>query len=179
MHENDRIVVHSSSSALWRTPPKLFAKLHVEAEFHVDLAADATSSLLGGDYFGLDHVEAWRRNGLAVPWGATYRHGFFNPPFSRDAGLPIEPWVRKAYQESLLCGFTSFGLIPVRTSTKWWNDWVMVADEIRTIPHRVKFLYPDGSEGTSAPFDSCVAVWRPRGGRPSSTPPRFFPWDYL
>ena len=179
MNEHDRLVVHSSSSSVWRTPPKLFAKLAFEGGIEVDLAADATSSLCGNDYYGPDHYVAARRDGLAVTWGAVYRVGFFNPPFSRDEGLPIEPWVRKAYQESLLCGFSAFGLIPVRTSTKWWSDWVMLADEIRTIPHRVKFLYPDGSEGTSAPFDSCVAVWRPRSGRPACTPPRFFAWDYL
>lgn len=181
MNANDQRVVHSSQSELWRTPPDLVFKLCQETEFSVDVAADSSSRLFGErEYFGPDHPNQAFRDGLDVSWAAAYGAGavgFMNPPFSRAGGMPIGPWIEKAWQETVF-GFTTFGLIPVRTSTKWWQNHVMLADEIRIIPHRVKFLLPDGTEGSSAPFDSCVVVWRPRGGRPTSMPPRFFTWDY-
>lgn len=48
-------------------------------------------------------------------------------------------------------------LIPSRTDTRWWHDYVMLADEIRFIRGRLHF---DGhSQG--APFPSAIVIWRP------------------
>ena len=47
------------------------------------------------------------------------------------------------------------GLVPSRTDTAWWHDWVMRADEIRLVKGRLKF----GEHKNSAPFPSAVVVW--------------------
>ena len=47
-------------------------------------------------------------------------------------------------------------LIPARTDTKYWHDYVMKADEIRFVRGRIKF----GDETNSAPFPSAVVVFR-------------------
>ena len=48
-------------------------------------------------------------------------------------------------------------LIPARTDTAWWHDYVMKANEIRLVRGRLKF----GGAKNSAPFPSAVVVFRP------------------
>ena len=51
-------------------------------------------------------------------------------------------------------------LLPARTDTRWWRDYVMCASELRFISGRVKF----GNANTGAPFPSVVAIF----GTPTS-----------
>jgi len=46
-------------------------------------------------------------------------------------------------------------LLPARTDTKWWRDYVMRASELRFISGRVKF----GDAKTGAPFPSVIAIF--------------------
>ena len=74
-----------------------------------------------------------------------------NPPYGRGIGV----WLKKAYETSqnestVVC------LIPSRTDTKWWHDYVMQAAEIRFVKGRLKF---DGHKN-SAPFPSAVVVFK-------------------
>jgi site-specific DNA-methyltransferase (adenine-specific) len=46
-------------------------------------------------------------------------------------------------------------LIPSRTDTIWWHDFVMKATEIRFIEGRLKF----SEYHNSAPFPSCIVVF--------------------
>lgn len=73
-----------------------------------------------------------------------------NPPYGREIGA----WIKKAYQESLL-GATVVCLVPARTDTRWWHDYVMKAKEIRFLRGRLKF----GSAINSAPFPSAVIIF--------------------
>jgi len=65
----------------------------------------------------------------------------------------IGDWVRKAYVEAQK-GITVVMLLPSRTDTRWWHDWVMKAKEIRFVKGRLKF-----SNAGSAPFPSAVVVF--------------------
>jgi hypothetical protein len=65
-------------------------------------------------------------------------------------------WIRKAH-ESSLAGATVVCLIPARTDTRYWHDYV-VRGEIRFIKGRLKF---GGNGSASAPFPSAVVVFRP------------------
>lgn len=85
--------------------------------------------------------------GLDRPWGTST---FVNPPYSE-----IARWIQKGYEESLL-GKTVVMLIPSRTDTRYWHSYVMKAHEIRFIKGRLKF----GGQKNSAPFPSCVVVFR-------------------
>ena len=74
-----------------------------------------------------------------------------NPPYGRE----ITKWMQKAYESSRQ-GVTVVCLVPSRTDTKWWHDYVMFADEIRFVKGRLKF---DGHKN-SAPFPSAVVIFK-------------------
>ena len=77
---------------------------------------------------------------------------FMNPPYGRE----IKNWVQKAYEESLKPNTTVVALIPSRTDTQYWHDYIFnKASEIRFIKGRLKF-----GDGTgTAPFPSAVVIW--------------------
>ena len=63
--------------------------------------------------------------------------------------------------EETLLGGKIVCLIPARTDTQYWHDYVMNANEIRFIKGRLCF----GDSKSSAPFPSCVVVFRPYFGK--------------
>lgn len=121
----------SSAHDEWTTPSDVYAAL--DAEFHF---RDDACPLAG------------ERNGLMREWGSPC---FCNPPYSA-----IADWCEKASLEAK-AGKTVVMLIPSRTDTRWWHRFVMAANEIRFIKGRLKF----GGAKNSAPFPSCVVVFRP------------------
>jgi hypothetical protein len=84
-------------------------------------------------------------------WGKKIDWVIGNPPYGKE----ISKWIAKAYQEYQR-GATCVLLIPSRTDTKWWHDYIMKADEIRFIKGRLKF----GDSKNSAPFPSAIVIFR-------------------
>ena len=80
-------------------------------------------------------------------WGGA----FCNPPYGREIGL----WVKKAYEESEK-GQLVVMLLPARTDTKWFHDYILGKAEIRFVRGRLKF----GDSTNSAPFPSMVVIFR-------------------
>jgi hypothetical protein len=104
---SEKMKVHfSSASPHWSTPLDVYAELYAEFNFNDDPCP------LHGEV-----------DGLSRSWGSST---FCNPPYGRVIG----DWIRKGYEESLE-GKTVVFLIPSRTDTRWWHDFVMKADEIR------------------------------------------------
>ena len=132
----------SSASGEYTTPRELYCRLNEEFAFTLDPAATDENHLCEEYYTEED-------DGLALPW---YGSVFVNPPYGRG----IIEWVRKCYIESLDHARVVVGLLPSRTDTKWWHEYVMKADDIRFLRGRLKF----GGSTNSAPFPSCVVVWR-------------------
>ena len=88
-------------------------------------------------------------DGLAQDWkGHTV---FVNPPYGRAIGR----WLKKGYEESKKHNTLVVMLLPSRTDTKWWHDYVMKAKEIHLLRGRLKF----GSSTNAAPFPSAGAVF--------------------
>lgn len=54
-------------------------------------------------------------------------------------------------------GATVVMLLPARTDTKWFHEYIYGKAEIRFIKGRLKF----GNSKNSAPFPSMVAIFRP------------------
>jgi len=123
----------SSATFDWATPEAVYAELNEEFHFTHDPAPLA--------YNGL-----W--SGLAESWEGTI---FCNPPYGRIIGQ----WIQHGYESSLK-GATVVMLIPSRTDTAWWHDYVMKASEIRFIRGRLKF----GGATINAPFPSAVIVFK-------------------
>lgn len=83
---------------------------------------------------------------------------FCNPPYGRQ----IYDWVRKGYEESRKPGTLVVMLIPARTDTSYFHDYIFhgKADEVRFLRERLKFTDEDGNAKDAAPFPSAVIVWR-------------------
>lgn len=125
-------VMFSSANDNWKTPKDVYAKLNSEFCFDFDPCP-------------LNENPTF--DGLSVEWGQS---NFVNPPYS-----DISNWCKKAYDESLK-GKTVVLLIPSRTDTKYWHEYIMKANEIRFIRGRLKF----GNSKNSAPFPSVIVVYK-------------------
>lgn len=74
---------------------------------------------------------------------------FCNPPYGRALGA----WVRKAYEEAQ-AGTTVVLLIPARTDTAYFHDYIYGKAEIRFLRGRLHFEDEDGNRFPPAPFPS-------------------------
>ena len=125
--------VHFSSLSVdWATPQGLYDQLNKEFNFNCD-----PCPLGGVEYM----------NGLEMELGTST---FCNPPYGKE----ISRWTSKAVEEANK-GKTIVLLIPSRTDTKWFQNDIMKAKEIRFIKGRLKF----GGSKTSAPFPSAIAIF--------------------
>ena len=79
---------------------------------------------------------------------------FCNPPYGREIGK----WVRKAWEEAQ-AGTPVVLLIPARTDTTYFHDYIYNQAEIRFIRGRLKFTDEDGNTSDPAPFPSMLVVY--------------------
>lgn len=77
---------------------------------------------------------------------------FCNPPYGRQIGK----WVQKASEESKKPKTIVVMLIPARTDTKWFHEYIYGKTEIRFIKGRIRF----GGGTRNAPFPSMIVVFR-------------------
>lgn len=150
MNKATRLTLFSSKEMDWQTPVDFFSKLDKEFNFTLDPAAVPVSALCE-KYFTPED------DGLKQDWSEDIV--FCNPPYGRS----ISNWIRKGYQEGQKT--TVVFLIPSRTDTAYWHDYVMKADEIRFVRGRIAF-YKEGYDN-KAPFPSAVVIWRPNSTNPT------------
>lgn len=77
---------------------------------------------------------------------------FCNPPYGKE----IADWVQYSYEQSKKPNTTVVMLIPARTDTRYFHDYIYGKAEIRFIRGRLKF----GDATSAAPFPSMVVVYR-------------------
>ena len=143
-------VMMSSARMDWCTPEWLYKSLDGEFDFDYDPCPPNP-----------------RINGLDSVWGqCTY----CNPPYGRGIGA----WLRKGYAESKQ-GKTVVFLLPSRTDTKWWHEYVALASEIRFIRGRIKFK----GARYNAPFPSVIVIFRGGNHEKSLHRPRLGQTDGL
>ena len=140
-------VMFSSKTDNWATPPDFFQALDKEFHFDLDPAADDTNHKCD-KYFTV------AEDGLSQEWGG--HNVFCNPPYGREIGK----WVEKAYQTNKESGDLVVMLLPARTDTKWFHDFIYKKAEIRFVKGRLKF----GGSKSGAPFPSMVVIYRKKGG---------------
>lgn len=136
----------SSETNEWSTPQDLFDELNEEFGFTIDVAATAENAKCERYYTAAD-------DGLKQSWGGE--SVFCNPPYGRQIGR----WVEKAAREAEKPGTTVVLLIPSRTDTSYFHDFLYRRAEIRFIRGRIRFTREDGATGR-APFPSMVAIFR-------------------
>ena len=77
---------------------------------------------------------------------------FCNPPYGRK----IYDWVAKCYHESRKPNTKVVLLIPARTDTRYFHDFIYhKAEEVRFLRGRLKF----GGAKNSAPFPSMIVIF--------------------
>lgn len=134
-------VHYSSKTDEWATPPEFFQYLDDEFGFTLDVCATPENAKCER-YFTRE------QDGLAQDWSGTC---WMNPPYGRTIGR----WVEKAFVEHSK-GAKVVALLPARTDTRWFHNWIYGKAEIRLIKGRLKF----GGGKYSAPFPSMVVVWQ-------------------
>ena len=123
----DRIL-YSRKSDEWETPQNLFNDLHNEFNFTLDAAASD--------------------DGLAHSW--EHERVFVNPPYSK-----IATWVKKCYMEHKKHGGLIVLLMPARTDTRYFHDYIYHKAEIRFIKGRLRF----SNASENAPFPSMIVIF--------------------
>lgn len=138
----------SSGKMDWRTPKDFFRELDQEFHFGLDAAASLENAKC-------ERYFTQEMDGLSMPWGG-YGTVFCNPPYGREIGK----WVQKAYSEYVRGGVTIVMLIPARTDTSYFHDYIYGKAEIRFIRGRLKFEGENGVAMNPAPFPSMVVIFR-------------------
>ena len=116
-------------------------------------------------YYGLDHADPSRRDGLAGDWAADATElggsAWCNAPYARGVGA----WVAKA-AATAAAGVTVVALLPARTDTAWFHDHVLAhGAEVRYVRGRLKF----GEATSSAPFANLVVIFHAAPQGPAKT----------
>ena len=135
-------IMFSSKTDEWSTPQDLFDKLNEEFHFDLDVCANKSNHKCAL-YYNRE------QDGLKMPWKDHVV--WCNPPYGREIGK----WVKKAYFENKAHGTTIVMLLPARTDTKWFHNYVLWKAHVRFIQGRLKF----GGCKNSAPFPSMIAVY--------------------
>ena len=134
----------SSNSVEYETPDELFKKLNDEHKFDLDVCATKENAKCK-KYFTI------KEDGLKQKW-----HGvcFMNPPYNRK----IKYWIEKAYNEMYEHKVKTVALIPARTDTQYWHDYIFLKTGIQFLKGRLKFKNSNGVNN-AAPFPSAIVIF--------------------
>lgn len=141
MNQKTRKTLTSSATDEWSTPQELFDKWDSEYHFDLDVCANF-------DNAKCERFFTKEQDGLLQEWTGNC---WMNPTYGRGIGR----WVRKAYQSAESGKATVVCLIPSRTDTSWFHDYVLKG-EMHFIRRRIRF----GGSNFDAPFPSMVVVFK-------------------
>ncbi len=131
----------SSNTELWATPQAFFDQLNKEFGFTLDPCALPDNAKCAKFFTPED-------DGLTQDWSGE--RVFCNPPYGRK----IAAWVKKCHDEAQK-GVLVVMLIPARTDTSYFHDYIYHKAEIRFVRGRLKF----GNAEQGAPFPSMVVIY--------------------
>ncbi len=134
---------YMSESNEWATPQDLFDEL--DKEFHFTLDPCSTD-----ENHKCEKYYTKETDGLSQNWGGE--RVFVNPPYGQE----ISKWVEKSYREGTKDNTLVVMLIPSRTDTRYFHDYIYQRCEIRFVKGRLKF----GDGKGSAPFPSMLVIYR-------------------
>ena len=137
-------LMFSSKDDSWETPPSLFNILDMEFNFTLDPCCTKQTAKCK-KFFTKEE------DGLIQDWSKDIV--FVNPPYGREIGK----WVEKSYNEAKK-GAKVVMLIPSRTDTKWFHDFIYNKAEIRFLKGRIRFLQ-NKKELNTAPFPTMLIIF--------------------
>jgi site-specific DNA-methyltransferase (adenine-specific) len=134
----------SSNSTEWGTPQDLFDELNKKYRFTLDPCGTAENAKCKRFFSASE-------DGLSKSWKGE--RVFCNPPYGREMGK----WIKKCY-ESALEGAVVVALLPSRTDTAWFWDYIWPEKAtVKFIKGRLKFVM--NGKNNSAPFPSMIVIW--------------------
>ena len=125
----------------YETPQYIFDQLNAEFHFTLDPCASDKNAKCEKYY-------TKEQDGLSQDWSGEIV--YCNPPYGRE----MSKWIQKCY-EHFVAGGTAVMLIPARTDTKAFHEYIYGKAELRFIKGRLHF---NNSEN-AAPFPSMVVVF--------------------
>lgn len=130
----------TSSTDNWATPQSVFGALNKTFHFTLDVCASEDNHKCAR-YFTKE------QDGLKQDWGGEII--WCNPPYGRE----IIKWVERCAKHEGVAVM----LVPARTDTKWWHDYINRNPnaQVRFFRGRLKF----GSSENSAPFPSALVIF--------------------
>lgn len=134
----------TSKTSEWATPLDFFATVQKEFLLNADVCATKENAKLEAYWTKED-------DGLSQSWKGL--RVWMNPPYGREIGK----WVKKAAEGG---ADLVVALLPARTDTKWFHDYIYNKEEIRFIKGRLQFL-GDGKLD-NAPFPNMLVIFRPK-----------------
>ncbi len=143
MNKETQKTMFSSKTGNWATPQEFSDKLNWRfGPFDLDPCANIHNTKCANFY-----TEA--EDGLSKDW--SDHTTFVNPPYGRG----IDKWIEKGYNTAKDGVSKVVMLIPARTDTRYWLNYVMKANEVYFLKGRLKF----GGSANSAPFPSAIVVF--------------------
>lgn len=141
--------LYTSRTDDWATPQRLFDELNKAFHFTLDVCASKENAKCT-KYFTKE------QDGLKQDWGGAVI--WCNPPYGREIGK----WVQKCSEHEGIAVM----LIPARTDTKWWHQYINGNSNAHVyfLKGRLKF----GNAKNSAPFPSAIIIftnWRSDNGK--------------
>ena len=128
-------VLFSSATDMWATPQDFFDALDNEFHFELDVCAVPENAKCARYYTP-------ELDGLKQPWQGVC---WCNPPYGRQIGK----WIQRASQAAS-DGNTVVMLIPARTDTRWFHDYIYGKPNVETrfVRGRLKFGGGGGGQKT-------------------------------
>lgn len=122
-------VKFESTNNSWRTPKSLFEPLNKEFHFDYDLACSEENKLCEKGF--TEEQDAFKQTWLGI--------GYLNPPFGLKK-YPLKKWIGWCHEQTQTDERIIVAVIPARTNTNWWHQYVMKSKEVRFIKGRPKFI---------------------------------------
>ncbi len=137
----------SSKDQTWETPLDFYEDLNKEFNFTLDPCCTPQTAKCKIWFTKAD-------DGLSRSW--MNHIVFMNPPYGRE----IKHWIKKAHDEYIKGSCTVVALIPSRTDTRYWHDYIFPLYyegkiQIRFLKGRLKF----GDHKDPAPFPSALIIY--------------------
>lgn len=133
----------TSTTNRWATPQEFFDELDSEFHFNLDPCADADNHKCPKYYTEAD-------DGLSKNWEG--HRVFCNPPYGRT----MAAWVKKCHDEAQKPNTLVVMLIPARTDTSYFHDYIYHQAEIRFVRGRLHF----SDAPKCAPFPSMIVIFK-------------------
>ncbi|WP_349533975.1 DNA N-6-adenine-methyltransferase [Leuconostoc citreum] len=135
----------SSKKMDWETPQLFFEELNKKYKFDLDACAS-------DDNHKVDNYFTEEDNALTKLWNGNV---FVNPPYGRE----LYSFVEKSYSEHSRDNNRFIVLlIPDRTDTKYWHEFIQGKAAIKFLKGRLKFEI-SGIASDAAPFPSALIIY--------------------